>query len=77
MKKLGYEIQKMPVRDDRTRYTLEEFCDELAKPNIIYIVKVANHITVVKNKDLYDTWNCSNKSVGNYWIIGEIKEYDY
>ena len=77
LKKLGYEIQKMPVRDDRTRYTLEEFCDELAKPNIIYIVKVANHITVVKNKDLYDTWNCSNKSVGNYWIIGEIKEYDY
>ena len=44
---------------------------------IIYIVKVANHITVVKNKELYDTWNCSNKSVGNYWIIGEIKEYDY
>ena len=45
LKRLGYEMQKMPIRYDRTRYTLEEFCDELAKTNIIYIVKVANHIT--------------------------------
>ena len=73
LKNLGYEKQNMPRREDRTRYTLEEFCDELAKPNVIYIVKVANHITVVKNKDLYDTWNCSRKSVGNYWIIEDNK----
>lgn len=73
LKNLGYEKQNMPRREDRTRYTLEEFCDELAKTNVTYIVKVANHITVVKNKDLYDTWNCSRKSVGNYWIIEDNK----
>ena len=49
LKNLGYEKQNMPRREDRTRYTLEEFCDELAKTNVTYIVKVANHITVVKN----------------------------
>ena len=73
LKNLGYEKQNMPRREDRTRYTLEEFCDELAEDNQIYIVKVANHLTVVKEKSLYDTWNCSRKSVGNYWIIGSSK----
>lgn len=73
LKNLGYEKQNMPRREDRTRYTLEEFCDELAKDNQIYIIKVANHLTVVKDKNLYDTWNCSRKSVGNYWIIGSSK----
>ena len=70
LKKLGYEQQKMPRRDDKTRYTLEEFCDELAEDNQIYIIKVAGHLTVVKDKNLYDSWNCSHKSVGNYWIKG-------
>lgn len=73
LKNLGYEKQNMPRREDRTRYTLEEFCDEIAEDNQIYIVKVANHLTVVKEKNLYDTWNCSRKSVGNYWIIGSSK----
>jgi len=73
LKNLGYEKQNMPRREDRTRYTLEEFCDELAEDNQIYIIKVANHLTVVKDKNLYDTWNCSRKSVGNYWIIGSNK----
>ena len=70
LKKLGYEQQRMPRRDDKTRYTLEEFCDELAEDNQIYIIKVAGHLTVVKDKNLYDSWNCSHKSVGNYWIKG-------
>ena len=69
LKILGYEQQKMPRKADNTRYTVHEFCNQLAKKNVTYIIKVANHITVVKDKDLYDTWDCSNKSVGNYWII--------
>lgn len=69
LKLLGYEQQKMPRKADNTRYTVDEFCNELAKENTTYIIKVAGHITVVKDKNLYDTWDCSNKSVGNYWII--------
>ena len=69
LKLLGYEQQKMPRKADNTRYTVHEFCNQLAKKDVTYIIKVANHITVVKDKDLYDTWDCSNKSVGNYWII--------
>lgn len=67
LESLGYIKQKMPRRPDGTRYTLEEFATELAEENKIYIVKLAGHLTVIKNKNLIDTWNCSYKSVGNYW----------
>ncbi len=70
LKSLGYEQQKMPRKVDRKRYTLKEFCEELAEKDKIYIVKVAGHLTCIKDKKLYDTWNCSNKCVGNYWIEG-------
>lgn len=69
LKNLGFEKQSMPRKDDRTRYTLDEFCNKLAKDNYVYIVSVANHLTVVKDKNIYDSWNCGNKCVGNYWII--------
>lgn len=69
LKQKGYEKQKMPRRADRSRYTIREFVDELAKPNKTYIINIANHLTCVKNKTLYDLWNCGNKSVGNYWEV--------
>ena len=73
LKSKGYEKQKMPKRPDNTRYTVEEFADELAMPCYNYILNVANHLTCLKGQDLYDIWNCSRKSVGNYWIISKDK----
>lgn len=69
LKKLGYDAQKMPRKSNNKRYSLEEFCDKITEDNKTYIVKIASHLTVVKNKNLYDTWNCSKKYVGNYWVI--------
>ena len=69
LKLKGYDKQKMPRRKDNTRYTVKEFIEELANKNSIYIISVAGHLTVVKNLTLIDIWDCSNKSVGNYWII--------
>lgn len=69
LKKLGYEKQRMPRKLDNKRYTLEEFIDEIAHKNWTYIISIAKHLTVVKDRTLYDTWNCSHKCVGNYWII--------
>ena len=65
----GYKMEKMPKREDNTRYTVKEFIDEIADPKTTYIISIANHLTVVKDKVLLDTWNCSRKSVGNYWVI--------
>lgn len=69
LKKLGYEMEKMPRKDNNTRYPLKEFINELAKDDTTYIINVAKHLTVVQNKKLYDTWDCSKKYMGNYWII--------
>ena len=69
LKDLGYETQKMPRKLNNKRYSLEEFCDKIAEDNKTYIVKIASHLTVVKDKNLYDIWNCSRKYVGNYWVI--------
>ena len=52
LKNLGYEKQAMPRKEDRTRYTLEEFATEIAEEDKIYIVKLARHLTVIKNKNL-------------------------
>lgn len=76
LKNKGYEMCKMPRRVDNTRYTVNEFCKEIAKKDKTYILSLANHLTVVINGDLYDTWNCGSKSVGNYWMLDTIKVPD-
>lgn len=65
----GWVKQKMPRRPDNTRYTVKEFLDEIAGPNELYaVISVANHLTYAENDTLIDTWDCSRKSVGNFWI---------
>lgn len=71
LKQLGYEKQKMPKRCTGKRYKIEEFIDELCDKNKTYIIDMANHVTVVSKNVLYDIWDCSNKSVCNYWIVDE------
>lgn len=69
LKDLGYMQEKMPKTLDNKRYTVEEFIDDIAHKNMTYIISIAKHVTVIKDKKLYDTWDCSHKCVGNYWII--------
>lgn len=71
LKRKGYIKQKMPKKDNGNKYTIKEFANELAKSNTTYIISIRNHLTTIINKDLYDIWDCSKKSVGNYWIIDD------
>ena len=68
IKMLGYEKQKTPKKEDNKRYSIKEFYEELAETQQIYIVSIRSHLTIIKDKNLYDTWNCSNKCMGNYWV---------
>ena len=70
LKELGWVKQPMPRFPDNTRYTLKEFIDQRNFGRGIVIVSVAKHLTVIDGKDLIDTWDCSHKSVGNYWTKG-------
>lgn len=69
LKRKGYIKQKMPRKLNNRKYTVAEFADELAKPKVTYIINIANHTTMIRNKNLYDLWDCRRKSVLNYWII--------
>jgi hypothetical protein len=64
----GIRKMPMPRRADRTRYTAGEFCKELASHDKRYLLSLAHHETVVVNQKVWDIWNCTGKSVGNYWI---------
>lgn len=65
----GWIKQKMPRRSDNTRYTVKEFLDEILGPDEQKsIISVANHLTYAEGNTLIDTWDCSYKSVGNFWI---------
>lgn len=66
LKTYGWVKYKMPKHNDGTRYTVKELADE--KPNDRIIVSMASHLSFIDKGTLVDSWNCSNKSVGNYWI---------
>lgn len=68
---LGYKQERTP---NNTRYTVEEFCVEFAEPNKTYIIRMNGHVALVRNKNLYDTWDCSYKTVTSYWVIGGAKK---
>lgn len=61
----GWFKLPMPRFEDNTRYTVKEFAD--AHPKRTFIISVANHLTVVVDGTLFDTHDCSWKSVCNYW----------
>ena len=67
---IGFVKQKMPKNDDNTRYKVNQLATEL---NDIYegfaVVSVANHLTCVGHGNIYDTWDCGYKSVGNFWLL--------
>ena len=61
-------------RKDNTRYRGYEFLDEIKKSDIIVCNIGTHHLTVIKNKKFWDTWDCSYDCVGTYWIKSKKKE---
>lgn len=72
LKQKGWVKHKMPVWYDafgrRQRYTIRALAKEY--PDMKAVISVANHLTYVEEGTLIDTWDCSIKSVGNYWTKG-------
>lgn len=66
---MGYVKHKQPRFEDGSKYTAGEFCTLLAVPGNTYILRLANHLTFIgPDCRIWDTWDCSKKSVGNYWV---------
>ena len=48
--------------------TVGRFCDEFAEEGKFYMVQVKRHMTIVDNKEINDTWDCSDRIVEYYWV---------
>ena len=64
----GYKKQSQPRKEDNTKYTGSEFCQELTLKNKVYLVSMAHHLSVIVEGKIHDTWDCSGKTIGNYWV---------
>lgn len=62
----GWIKQRMPKYPSGKRYRLKELADENIEG--IMIVSLNKHLATIVDGNLYDTWDCSHKAVGNYFI---------
>lgn len=63
---LGFIKMPMP-KDLGRRIKLSIFAMTVGKDKTC-VVSVVSHLVAVSNGNIYDTWDCSSKCVGNYWV---------
>ena len=65
----GWIKCKQERKPNGKKYTGIEFCDKIAQKDKVYIIHIGTgHISVVVDKKVNDTWDCTGGCVGNYWI---------
>ena len=60
----GYRKMKVPEKG----MTVAKFRDEFAEQGRTYMVQVPRHLTIIDDRVLIDTWDCSDRKVEGYWI---------
>lgn len=79
LESLGWKKQKQPKKWDNTKFTGKEFCKEIGRYDSCVdsgnninrqIVHIGgHHIAAVISGVIYDTWDCTDGCIGNYWIL--------
>lgn len=69
LKEYGWVKMQQPLHSDYSKYTVKDWV--ISNADKAMIIKVAHHLTYAKDDTLYDTWDCSYKCVGNYWLKGD------
>lgn len=62
----GFERRKISVKKGSKRPTVLSFTKEHKEG--VFILRVANHVTVCKEGIYYDIWDCGNSCVYSYWV---------
>lgn len=63
---LNFTKHPQPRKPDGTKYTVGEI-GKFVRVGTVAVVSVANHLTVVDNNTLYDTWDCRKKTICNFY----------
>ena len=76
----GWIKQKQPRKDNNTKYTGKEFCEQLQEDPWIFtgkeydfnariIAKIGgHHIIAIIDGKVHDIWNSTGGCIGNYWL---------
>lgn len=78
LKRHGFVKHKQPRKSDNTKYTGAEWC-KLLQEDFEWVLNsnelkriVAHigggHIVAIIDGQVWDIWNCTYKTIGNYWI---------
>ena len=68
LKKNGWVKMKQPRGLDGTKYTGRDFCSSF---NCTAVVTIGyHHVSCVKDRKIWDTWDCSDRCIGSYWVNG-------
>ena len=72
LKEYGYVKMKQPRKADKTKYTVREMDRVLTEKEMDegVLITIANHHTCITKGKIQDIWDCSYKSVGNYYVKG-------
>ncbi len=62
----GFTKCKQPRKSDGLKYKVGEV-DCLTQSKVV-VISMANHLTVVVNGAVKDTWDCRHKTISNYWV---------
>lgn len=63
MKDKGYVRQKPPYKG----ISIGEFCENIADDGYVYIILTKRHMTIICDRDVFDTWDCRDRDVIYYW----------
>jgi len=65
---IGFVKRKQPRKEDNTKYTGKEFCEMIGKEHKRIVANIGgNHTVAIIKGQVWDTWNSTEKTIGNYW----------
>ena len=69
LKKNGWIKCKQPRWDNGSKFTGKEFCFSVKQSPVVVTIGY-HHVSCVKNGKIWDTWDCSDRCIGSYWVNG-------
>lgn len=65
----GWVKMKQPRYSTGAKMTGDDFCLYHAEEGKTYIAHIGgHHIVCIKDCRVWDTWDCAEKCIGNYWV---------
>ena len=66
MKNIGWVKHSQPRKLDNTKYTGAEFCRKMKRLTAVCMIG-GHHVTCIIDGKVNDIWDCTGKTIGNYW----------